>query len=396
MIGKDNFTITAVSPDRKHIDEIIRALDEYAPNAKISTVEARLQQIGTPPDNKGGLDVLVVDCSIGDISDLEQVERLSKAYQNMAFILYAEHPSSEFLIQAMRAGVREVLPFPVNAPALKDAIDRIRSKHLTEPPRNGKVLAFCSCKGGSGATFLACNLAYELASREGVKVALFDLNLQFGDALLFLSNQRPKATVSDVAHGIHRLDQSLLATSMVSITPSLGVLAAPEDPTHAEDVTADEIDALIKLARTQYDFVIIDVGRSLNSVTIKALDLSDMIFPIVQMTLPFIRDGKRLMDAFSNLDYPKSKLHLIVNRYKKDGDIQLHHIEQLFGLKVFRTVPNHYESVAASVNQGVPIAKLSPRSPVSKSLNELADSLTEGNPNDKKGGWWTRILSRAF
>lgn len=396
MNGKKTLSITAISPKRKHLDEIIGALDEYAQDAKISMVEASLHDLGTPPDNKGGLDVLIVDCDQENASDLEQVERFSKLYQNMAFVLYADKPSPEFLIQAMRLGVREVLPFPVNAIHLKESLSRIRSKHLLEPARNGKVLAFCSCKGGSGATFLACNLAYELSTRDGLKVALFDLNLQFGDALLFLSNQRPTASVSDVAHGVHRLDQTLLATSMVNVTPTLGILAAPDDPTHAEDVTPDEIDALIKLARTQYDFVIVDVGRMLNSLSIKVLDLADKIFPIMQMTLPFIRDGKRLMDAFNNLDYPKNKIFPLVNRYQKSGDIQLHHIEQTIGLKIYQTIPNHYEAVASSVNQGVPIANLAPRSPVTKSLHELADSLTENNGNDTNSGWLKRTLSRIF
>ncbi len=80
--------------------------------------------------------------------------------------------------------------------------------------RDGKIIAFVSCKGGSGATFLAANLAYALA-QENQRVALFDLNLQFGDAALFVSDQKPAATLSHVAQQIHRLDASFLAASMV-------------------------------------------------------------------------------------------------------------------------------------------------------------------------------------
>jgi len=39
---------------------------------------------------------------------------------------------------------------------------------------------------------------------------LFDLNLQFGDASLFVSDQRPAASVASVAQQMHRLDASLL------------------------------------------------------------------------------------------------------------------------------------------------------------------------------------------
>ncbi|MBS1187238.1 MAG: CobQ/CobB/MinD/ParA nucleotide binding protein [Burkholderiaceae bacterium] len=391
----DDLHITVISPHKQHLDEMMKAIDDFVPASMIATIEAKLQDIGTPPDNKNVREVLMVDCGHGNLPDLEPVERLAQIYHEMVFILFCDKQTPEFLLRAMRAGVSEVLSFPVNRDAVSEALGRIRSKHAQEATKNGKVLAFVSCKGGSGATFLACNLAYELATAEEAKVALFDLNLQFGDALLFLSNQGPKSTIADVAQDIHRLDRHLFLSSMVNVTPNLSVLAAPEDPSRAHDVTPEDVDALIKLARTLFDFIIIDVGRNLNALTLKVLDLSDTIYPIVQMTLPYIRDGKRLVDTFSHLDYPKSKIHLVVNRYNKGGDIQIHHIEQTLGIKVDHIIPNHFEAVASSVNQGIPIAKMAPRNPVSKALHEWGEILTQP-PEKENQGWLARTLRNMF
>ena len=391
----DDLHITVISPNRQHLEEMVKAIDDFVPASMIVTIEAKLQDIGTPPDNKNVQEVLIIDCGHGNPSDLEPVERLANLYHDMVFILFCDKQSPDFLLRAMRAGVSEVLSFPINRDAVSEALGRIRSKHAQETTKNGKVLAFVSCKGGSGATFLACNLAYELAAAEDVKVALFDLNLQFGDALLFLSNQSPASTIADVARDIHRLDQHLFMSSMVCTQPNLCVLAAPEDPSHAQDVTSEDVDALIKLARTLFDFVIIDVGRNLNALTIKALDQADMIFPIIQMTLPYIRDGKRLMDTFSHLDYPKNKIHLVVNRFNKGSDIQIHHIEQTLGTKVFHIIPNHFEAVASSVNQGIPIVQLAPKSPVSKALHEWGELLVDQSEG-KSEGWLVRTLKHMF
>lgn len=388
-----DFHITVISPNKRHLDDIVGSLQGVALAANIDTIEGPLQQLASRVSQVVP-DVLIVDSACDGRTDLEPLERLGQIYPNLAFIVLCEQQSPDFLIQAMRAGVREVLPFPANADALKAAVERIRHKQGFAPTRKGKVLAFISCKGGSGATFLASNLAYALATQGNKKVALFDFNLQFGDALLFLSDQKPATTLSDVACDIHRLDAAMLASSMVGVGPNLSVLAAPEDPAHGMEVKPEHIDTLLKLARNQYDFIVLDVGRNLDAQTIKALDNADMIFPVLQITLPFIRDGKRLLDVFRTLDYPKDKVHLVVNRYEKGGDIGLGDLERSLSAKVLRTIPNHYEAAAASVNQGIPIAKLARSSPITKALNEWSEQLAR-EPEREGGNWISRVFKRA-
>lgn len=393
VAAMNDFHITVISSNTRHLDDIVSTLQGMLLAADIDTIEGPLQQLASRVSQVVP-DVLIVDSACDGRTDLEPLERLGQIYPNMAFIVLCEQQSPDFLIQAMRAGVREVLPFPASAEALGAAVERIRHKQGFAPTRKGKILAFISCKGGSGATFLAANLAYVLAAQANKKVALFDFNLQFGDALLFLSDQKPATTLSDVARGIHRLDAALLASSMVSAGPGLSVLAAPEDPAHGMEVKPEHIDTLLKLARNQYDFIVLDVGRNLDAQSIKALDHADMIFPVLQITLPFIRDGKRLLDVFRTLDYPKEKVHMVVNRYEKGGDIALGDLEQSLGAKVFRTIPNHYEAAAASVNQGIPIAKLARSSPVTKALTEWCEQLAR-EPEQDGASWISRVFKRA-
>lgn len=385
--------IAVVSKNDKHLSDIARLLRERNASDRVDVVSGTLEKLAGIAD-LASPDVLVLNQPSVEGGDLERLERLSHLYPRMAFIVLSQQHTPEFLIQAMRAGVREVLPSPVNASDLFPAIQRIEEKLDSRAQANGKVLAFVSCKGGSGATFLATNLGYALATQEKKRVALIDLNLQFGDASLFVSDQKPQVTLSEVCQQIHRLDPSFLASSMLNIAPNYGVLAAPEDPTHASDVKPEHIDAILKLARRQYDFVLLDMGRSLDAVSIRALDQADMIFPILQTTLPFIRDGKRLLGVFRSLDYRKDKIHLVVNRHEKSGDIRLRDLEAAYGMEVFRTVPNHYEAAAASVNQGVPILKLAKSSPISKSLQEFASSLA-GDAAPASQGWFSRVLQRA-
>ena len=316
-----------------------------------------------------------------------------RAYPHMAILLVCEQPSPDFLMQAMRVGVREVLRAPIDYALLAAALERVRHKLGHVPAHQGKVFALVSCKGGSGATFLAANLAHALAADTASDrdVALFDLNLQFGDALLFLTHQNPSTTLADVARSIHRLDSALLASSMVKIERRLSVLAAPEDPAQGGDVKLEHIDALIKLARQQYDVVLLDVGSTLDAQTIKALDHADFIFVVLQTTLPYLRDGKRMLDAFRTLGYPAAKVKLIVNRYAKGSEIGLEAIEQTLGAKVQHTIPHHGDAVATATNHSRPIAVAAPGSPVTRAIREWATQLA-GGPEQQEFRWIPRIF----
>ena len=383
--------ITVISRDEKSLAGIAALLRNRNPAHQVETLAGALKRLPAASSP----DVVIVDQPNCEAGDLDSLERLGNQHPRIAFILLCRRHTPDFLLQAMRAGVREVIDYPAPPGCLYQALERIEEKLQRRSDANGKLLAFISCKGGSGATFLATNLAYALAAQGDSRVALIDMNLQFGDASLFVSDQKPLATLADVAQQIHRLDPSFLASSMLNVLPNYGVLAAPDDPTLANDVKPEHVDAILRLARQQYDFIVLDIGRRLDAISIRALDQADMIFPVLQTTLPYIRDGKRLLDVFRSLDYPMEKVHLVVNRHDKGGEISVLDLVNAYGSDIYMTVPNHYEAAAASVNQGIPVLQLAPASPITRALQEFARRLSGAAPIAAQDGWLGRLLRRA-
>ena len=322
---------------------------------------------------------------------LDALERLTARYPQIDPIVISAEQSPDFLLRAFRAGVREVLPATPGDEALRAAFARVALKR-GGVAAEGQILALRSCKGGSGATFLATNLAWVLAALHGRRVALIDLNLQFGDAAMFVTDQKPASNLALVCQQIHRMDAAFLTSAMLEVAPGFHLLAAPDDPAQAGDVRAEQVETVLKVARASHDFVIVDVGRSLDAVSLQPFDMADRIFPVVQLTLPFIREARRLIDAFAALGYPAEKVGLIVNRYEKNSEIGLPTLERALNAKVFKTVPNSYEAVAASVNQGEPIARLAKASPVTRALRELAATLAPVPEQSAGKGWFARML----
>lgn len=383
--------IVVISPNKALMEEIRQILQVGGSQRLFFSFDGGVDHVSQIVGQEHP-DLAILDGSSLELEQLAILERSCLQYANTSFIVLSTNVTPEFLLGAMRIGVKDVLPLPLVPLALQAAVTRIenKSKLVADSQKQGKVIAFVACKGGSGATFLASNLGYILAAVHGVKVLLLDLNLQFGDAALFVSDHVPSNTVADVASNISRLDASFLASSMVQVLPNFGVLAAPETPEQAEEVKPEHIEALLKLAKTQYDYVILDIGRTLNATGVKALDHADMIFPILQETLPFIRDSKRLIHTLQSLGYAKEKIYLILNRYENGGDIRLNDVEATLGMKVFKTIPNSYQAVSASVNQGLPIMKIAKHDPVTQALQEIAQRLVEG-PQAKKS-WLSKLL----
>jgi len=364
--------IAIISPNKTHLHDIGQVLEAQAHTVLLlDGGKSRMRAIAEQEQP----DLMLVDGICYDPHELIQVEYITTHHPKIAVILLCSSQTPEFLINAMRVGVREVLPSPVTPDALNAAIGRIAAKFMglrTKTP--GKILAFFPCKGGSGATFLATNLGDQLAQTHSV--LLVDLNLQFGDALSFVHDGKPPSSLADVAHGINRLDASFLAASTVKISARYSILAAPEDPAAAMEIKPEHVDEILHLAVIQYDFVLLDLSRSLDTLTLKALDHAYRIFPVLQATLPNLRHAHKLQLIFKSLGYPPEKIEWVVNRFEKTGDISLDSIQRTLGASRLRTLPNDYREVNTAINQGNTLAALNRSSPVSKSLAEFALSLS--------------------
>ena len=385
--------IACISPSSRNLANVARWLKEERPDRVVSLTEGGMGRLKGIVDQQQP-DLIIVEGMCRDLDELATLDYVATRCPNAAVVLLCTNQTPEFLINAMRAGVREVLPSPVGEEALKAAVARIELKQGLggRPRETGKILAFIACKGGSGATFLATNLAYQLAS-ESASVLLVDCNLQFGDAVLFVHDRNPPTNLADVARNMHRLDATFLTSSLVQVAPGFGVLAAPEDPGRAMEVTPGHLDAILSLAVKHYDYVLVDLGRALDPVTLRVLDRADTIYPVLQMTLPFIRDASRLLSVFHSLGYPPEKISLLVNRFEKSGDLSLGDIERTLGIKNLRTIPTSYTAVAYSVNQGIPIARIARNNPVAKSLAEFAQCLL--TRENAPGGWLGRWKKKA-
>ena len=120
--------------------------------------------------------IVIADVS-GNFNDsYEFAEKILTKLPSVKIIATASDYSTDIVIRAMRAGIREFLPKPLIKDNLLKSIDKFKNQiqGSNDEENNSKVITVFSNKGGVGRTSLAVNLALELANITKEKVALVE------------------------------------------------------------------------------------------------------------------------------------------------------------------------------------------------------------------------------
>jgi pilus assembly protein CpaE len=345
---------------------------------------------------QGRPDLMVAELPAIGVDDLQMLGGALNSQPGTSVILLTADRSQATLLSAMRAGIREVVHTPLANGEFKAAYGRQIERLLSQregAQSEGQVIAFMPVKGGSGATFLATNFAFAL-SRGKKRVAVIDLNLHLGDAAIFISDQPITSTMADLAQQEHRLDAALLETTMLKCASHLWLLAAPETLDAAVGIRAETVARIIALAATRFDFVVLDLGRVPDAVTLRALDMAQRLYLVAQSTLPFLHDGKRLLNLLRELGYPQEKIELVINRIEKGGDLSAADIRRALQFNSAREIPNSYANVAYAINHGLPLLQHAPRDPVAKALVSWSDEWLPPEQEAARSSGWFRSFTR--
>lgn len=342
--------------------------------------------------------VLFLELPMTHNGEMDKIEEAMHKYPGVHMVLVSPDRSVDFLMRAMRAGVREVLPTPLAMDSFRGSINHARSSQVLPDYRAGvgRVLGMIAAKGGCGSTFLATNLAFAL-SRLGKRVVVLDLNLYFGDAAIFLGDSVSKTTIVDLARQSQDLDLAMFEASMAKVSERLHLLVAPETPVNLNVVSPVAIQKIIDVARSNYDFVVLDMCAMLDSTAVKALDMCETVNLVLQLNLPDLRAAKRMVRVFRDLGYDNDKIHIMINRFVKGGDITRADVEKATLLKVSRVFPNSYVPVTASINQGIPLLELKPQDEVAQALNAWAHQLVPGSGpvNQPSQNWFQNLMGHV-
>ncbi|CAB3772980.1 pilus assembly protein [Burkholderia sp. MSh2] len=370
--------ILVASDDTARLAQIARHVADCG-RYRATRAAGRPSQIEHRTDGLDAFDILLVDGTSLDASELSAIERICRAHAGLTCILTAADSSPRVLLDAMRAGARDVLQWPLDPQALGRALERAAVQSTRRDTDDTRIVSFMSCKGGAGTSFTAGNVAFEIAEGFKRRVLLIDLNQQFADAAFLVSDETPPSTLPQVCAQIERLDSAFLDASVAHVTENFHVLAGAGDPVKAAGIREDAVEWILGVAAPRYDFVIFDAGVGINPLSMVALDRSDPIHVVLQPAMPHVRAGRRLLEILVSLGYPADRLRLVVNRATRASERTRTALEEVLGLSAACTIPDDADTVLEAINQGHPVSRLARGTAVTRALQGYAKRLVEGD-----------------
>ncbi len=245
---------------------------------------------------------------------------------------------------------------------------------IAERSGSGRVIAIMAGKGGSGKTVTATNLAIAIGLRgDPERVAIVDADLQFGDVALLLQID-PVRTLDDVVDQIDGMSDERLDAVLLRHESGIRVLPAPLLPVRAGEIDIKSVVAVVERLRSMFDTVIVDTGPVFDDGLVMILEHADQVITVVDMDLPSVKNAKVVLDSLRQLDFDMDRIRLVVNRSNSKARLDLVELERSLGLRVGGTIPSD-RLVPQSVNEGIPVLALSPRSKVARAFHALAESL---------------------
>jgi pilus assembly protein CpaE len=305
------------------------------------------------------------------------IKGLVAAVPGTAIITASRDTSPSLILGSMRAGAHEFLQLPTNPAELQTVLERVKEFCATgenATRKIGRLIGVFSGKGGAGVSFFGTNLAAAMPTQ----TLLVDLNLQAGDAASFLGVDT-KYSMTDFVRNRSRLDDALLASLITPHSPRLSLVAAPGEAHEAEEIKPEDVTEILHLFTQKFDSVILDLPHTFDPVTIAALDMVDGILLMLTVDIPGIRSTKRALKVFDRLGYPRDKIRVVVNRWSKSIDAELHKVESHLGEQLIGLVPNDYHKVMDSINLGTPLVQSDPSSKIAIEIKRIASMVADNN-----------------
>jgi pilus assembly protein CpaE len=336
-------------------------------------------------------DLVVIACAGYSERTLVFIDGVVKQRHDRPIVVLCESSPNDFVRRVFEAGADDIVTLPDTPGNVLFTLQKAVARKHGAAVATGVALAPMVCvlgpKGGTGKTLTACNLAVSLAEN-GRKVALVDLDLQFGDVGLALG-LAPERTIHDLAKSGGSVDAEKIESFLVPHSSGVRVLIAPTRPDQAGGITVEFLRDVYSALRTVADFVVVDTPPGFTPEVIASIDSSSHVCMVGMLDSLSLKNTKLGLETLELMGYDQDRISLLLNRADSRVGIAQDEVVAITGRSPNVLVPSDRE-IPCSINEGVPIVLAKGRSEAAHAFQALAQMYLAGDPpvsaNGRRGG----------
>jgi pilus assembly protein CpaE len=318
-------------------------------------------------------DLLVVACDGSSDRALYLVDGAVKQKPERPVVVITTQSANGFIRRAFEAGADDIITLPQKPAEVAFALHKAMARKQGAAAGAGVALAPMICvlgpKGGTGKTLTACNLAVSFAA-DGHRVAVIDLDLQFGDVGLSLG-LAPERTISDLVKSGGSLDGEKVESYLSAHDSGVRVLMAPTRPDHAGLVTSEFLREVYPAVRSTHDYVIVDTPPGFTPEVIASIDSSSHVCMVGMLDSLSLKNTKLGLETLELMGYDRKRTRLVLNRADSRVGISADDVVAILGRSPDVTIPSDRD-IPRSVNEGRPIVLAKEKSEAAKGFRTLA------------------------
>ena len=334
-------------------------------------------------------DILFVHLDPDPQTVLNMAGEVARSSPNVAVVAVSESTDGQLILSAMRMGIKEFLPKPLDVKELAEALEKV-AQSGAEQTVQGKLITVVGAAGGVGASAIATNLAVELAAIAGGGVVVVDLDYRFGQVGTLLDVE-PTYTIADLCQSPEQLEVQMIERTLVQHPSGVKVLCRPAQFAEADNITAAHCVGALSGLTSFNEYVVVD-GPNRFDVGAKAVfDLADVNLLIVQLLVPCVRSARRMLDGMRDAGYNLDRTSVICNRVGREStSLSVEDVESTLGIRAFATLSDDWTTMSNAMNMGEPLIMGAEKSKVRLEFTDLAERLhmppAETDDKDRKDG----------
>jgi pilus assembly protein CpaE len=384
MIGKTILVVDENKATREYLSHVLKERQFNVLEAG-SGKEALISAWRDLPD------LVVFDPTFSDLQDSEFVQKLRQNARSagMPIVAFSSDPAPTRREACLKAGVNVYIVKSAKALSeLQYALGQLLHAGKTEAEttesshgsrESGLSIVFLSAKGGTGTSSLCANLAMTIKEQQPeARVVVVDLVLPIGSIaqIVGYEGQLNLVTAADLPSAQTNGEYFLKNLPQPELW-KFQLLAGSPDPQHGNNLKVDRIGQIVDVLRVTYDFIIMDLGRSLSRISMPLIKQADLIPLIVANDQSTVKLTKKIWEYFQEQGIDAQNVYAILNRAVGLEGLTKSEAEGIIGFPIRTTLPYMGSNFSVANNFNQPIITKYPKDTATIIFKETAADMVK-------------------